>query len=119
MVQGPCARLGLHERFHVVKEFRQTTLHVGPIDITSCLLSIFLVLFRTCLGTWSKTYWADREKVWFFLNLSFMSVRILSFNAIHPVIKKMFHIGPIATNGAWQKWCILFLDIFQRNLADL
>jgi hypothetical protein len=29
-------------------------------------------------GTWSKNYWADCEKVWFFLNLIFMSVRILS-----------------------------------------
>jgi hypothetical protein len=25
--------------------------------------------------------------------------------------------GPVATNGACQKWHILFLDIFQRNLA--
>jgi hypothetical protein len=29
-----------------------------------------------------------------FLNLIFMSVRILGFNAIHSVIKKMFHKGP-------------------------
>jgi hypothetical protein len=56
------------------------------------------------LGTWSKNYWADVEKVWFFLNLIFMSVRILSFNAIHLVIKKMFHKGPVAANGACQKW---------------
>jgi hypothetical protein len=48
-----------------------------------------------------------------------MSVRILSFNAIHSVIKKMFHNGPVAANGACQKWHILFLDIFQRNLAHL
>jgi hypothetical protein len=31
-----------------------------------------------------------------------MSVRILSFNAIHSVIKKMFHKGPVAANGACQ-----------------
>jgi hypothetical protein len=55
----------------------------------------------------------------FFLNLIFMSVRILSFNAIDKVIKKMFHKGPVAANGACQKWHILFLDIFQRNLAHL
>jgi hypothetical protein len=48
------------------------------------------------LGTWSKTCWADCEKVWFFLDLIFMSVRILSFNAIHLVIRMMFHKGPVA-----------------------
>jgi hypothetical protein len=46
-----------------------------------------------------------------------MSVRILSFNAIQSGIKKMFHKGPVAAKGACQKWHILFLDIFQRNLA--
>jgi hypothetical protein len=46
-----------------------------------------------------------------------MSGRILSFSAIHSVIKKIFHKGPVAANGACQKWHILFLDIFQRNLA--
>jgi hypothetical protein len=66
------------------------------------------------LGTWSKNYWADCEKVLFFLNLIFMSERILSFKAIHSAIKKMFHKGPVVT-----KWNILFLDIFQRNLAHL
>jgi hypothetical protein len=73
------------------------------------------------LVTWSKNYWADCEKVWFFLNLIFMSVRILSFNAIHSVIKKMFHKGPVAAKGACQKWHtgILFLDIFHRNLAHM
>jgi hypothetical protein len=40
------------------------------------------------LGAWSKNYWADREKVWFFLNVIFMSVRILSFNAIDPFSNK-------------------------------
>jgi hypothetical protein len=34
-------------------------------------------------------------------------------------IKKMFHKGPVAANGACQKWHILFLDIFQQNLAHL
>jgi hypothetical protein len=46
-----------------------------------------------------------------------MSVIILSFNAIHSVIKKMFNKGPVAVKGACQKWNILFLDIFQQNLA--
>jgi hypothetical protein len=46
--------------------------------------------------------------------LIFMSARILSFNAIYSVIKKMCHKkGPVAANGACQKWHILFLDIFQ------
>jgi hypothetical protein len=69
------------------------------------------------LGTWSENYWADCEKVWFFLNQIFMSVRILSFNAIHLGITKMFHKDPVAAKGACQKWHILFFDIFQRNLA--
>jgi hypothetical protein len=55
----------------------------------------------------------------FFLDLILMSVIILSFNAIHSVIKKMLHKGPVAANGACQKWHILFLDIFQLNLAHL
>jgi hypothetical protein len=53
----------------------------------------------------AKTTEADCEKVCFFLNAIFMSVRILNFNAIHTVIKKMFHKGPVAANanGACQK----------------
>jgi hypothetical protein len=50
-------------------------------------------------GGWSKNYWADSNKVWFFFNLIFMFVRILSFNVIHSVmsvIKKMFLKGPVA-----------------------
>jgi hypothetical protein len=73
----------------------------------------------TASKTWSKNYWADCEKVWFFLNPIFMSVRILSFNAIHSVIKKMFHKGPVAANGACQKRHILFFDIFKPNLAHV
>jgi hypothetical protein len=46
------------------------------------------------------------KKFVFFLNLILMSVRILSFNAIHSVIKTMFHKGPVAANGARQKWHI-------------
>jgi hypothetical protein len=59
------------------------------------------------------------KKFGFFLNLIFMPERILSFNAIHSVIKKMFHKDPVAANpnGACQKWHILFLDIFQQNLT--
>jgi hypothetical protein len=49
-----------------------------------------------------------------------MSVRIFSLNAIHSVIKTMFHKGPVAVNGACQKWHILsWVYIFQRNLAHL
>jgi hypothetical protein len=33
-----------------------------------------------CLGTWSKNYWADREKAWFFLNLIFWAVRNFKFS---------------------------------------
>jgi hypothetical protein len=71
------------------------------------------------LGTWSKNYWADYEKVWFFLNQIFMSVRILSLNAIHSVLKKMFHKGPVAAMGAVRNGIFYFLDIFQRSLAHL
>jgi hypothetical protein len=39
-----------------------------------------------------------------------MSVRILTFNAIHSVIKKMFHKGPVTANpGACQKWHNYFI----------
>jgi hypothetical protein len=34
------------------------------------------------------SHWADREKVWFFLNLIFMSEIILCLNAIHSVIRQ-------------------------------
>jgi hypothetical protein len=46
-----------------------------------------------------------------------MSVRILSFNAIHSVIKKMFHKGSVAANGACQKWHILFVDSISMKLG--
>jgi hypothetical protein len=36
-----------------------------------------------------------------------MSVRILSFNAIHSVIKDIFHNGQLPIYGACQKWRIL------------
>jgi hypothetical protein len=31
--------------------------------------------------------------------------------------KKMFHKSPFPIDGACSKWCILFLDSFQQNLA--
>jgi hypothetical protein len=43
------------------------------------------------------------------------SVRILSFNVLHSVIKKI-----VSQMSSWcQKWHILFLEIIQRNLANL
>jgi hypothetical protein len=52
--------------------------------------------------------WVPGAKRFFFLNLIFMSVRILSLNAIHSVIKKMFHEGPVAAaavrNGIFYFW---------------
>jgi hypothetical protein len=74
-------------------------------------------LCRTCLGTWSKNYWADCEKCCFFLKLVFMSVRIFSFNAIHSVIKKVFHKGPVAANGACQKWHYFIFGYFSTKLG--
>jgi hypothetical protein len=44
---------------------------------------------------------------WIEYSVALMSVRILSFNAIHSVIKKMFHKGPVAAaKVACQKWHI-------------
>jgi hypothetical protein len=86
-----------------------------PVKIHIHVLLVHL--FSSVAHVWvpgATTQWADCEKVSFFLNLIFMSVIILRFNAIHSVIKKMF---PFAADGAYQKWHILFLDIFQRNLA--
>jgi hypothetical protein len=56
-----------------------------PVDYSGKLITT-IKLFRACLGTWSKNYWADGEKVWIFLNQIFSAVRILSFNVIHSVI---------------------------------
>jgi intergrase/recombinase len=67
------------------------------------------------LGTWSKNYWADCEKVCFFLNVFFMSVRILSFNAIHSVIKKMFHKCPVAAMGPARNGIFYFWIFFNQT----
>jgi hypothetical protein len=83
------------------------------------MIYILLVLSHMFGYLRSKNYWADCEKVWIFLNVIFMSVRISSFNAIHSVIKTLFHKGPLPNYGACQNWCILSLYIFQRNLAHL
>jgi hypothetical protein len=56
----------------------------------------------------AKTTGPIVKKFGFSLHLIFMSVRILSFNAIHSGIKKMFHKGPVCAN---QKWHILFFYI--------
>jgi hypothetical protein len=88
--------------------------HVSSPSIVHLFSSVAHVL-----GTWSKNYWADCRIVWFFFNLIFMSVRILNFYAIHSVIKKMFHKGPLPIYGTCQKWRILFLDMFQQNLVYL
>jgi hypothetical protein len=41
-----------------------------------------------------------------------MSERIISFNAIYSVIKKMFHKGPFTNHGACQKWRLYFIFLF-------
>jgi hypothetical protein len=46
----------------------------------------------------------------------FMSVRILSFNAIHSVIKKMFHKGPVATMGPVRNGIFYFWIFFNETL---
>jgi hypothetical protein len=38
---------------------------------------------------WSKNYWADREKVWFFLNLIFSAVRNFRFRQCFAEIKSV------------------------------
>jgi hypothetical protein len=74
------------------------------------LLSIFLVLLSTFEYLEQKLL----GRLW--KSLVFLKSNIyVSEN--HSVIKKMFHKGPVAANRACQKWHILFLDIFQRNLA--
>jgi hypothetical protein len=35
--------------------------------------------FSSVAYVWNKNYWADREKVWFFLNLIFSAVTNLKF----------------------------------------
>jgi hypothetical protein len=96
--------------------------HCDGLVLVQPFHTLILLVLSHMFGYLVENYWADCEKVCFFFNLIFMSVSILSFNAIHSVIKKLFHRhdrGPLPIYGACQKWCILFLDIFQRNLAHL
>jgi hypothetical protein len=62
------------------------------------------------LGTWSKNYWADCEKGSFFLNLTVYVGENFKFQYDPFSNKKMFHKGPVAANGACQKWhrCFIF-----------
>jgi hypothetical protein len=76
-------------------------------------MSIFLVLSYT-FGYLEQKLLGRLWKSLVFLK-SNIYASDLSFNAIHSVIKKMFHKGLVAANG----WHILFFDIFQRNLAHL
>jgi hypothetical protein len=74
--------------------------------IKRTIVHFFLVLSH--MFGWSKNYWADCEKVCFFLNIIFMSVRILGFNAIHLVI-----MGPVR-NGIFYFW-IFFNETYDNN----
>jgi hypothetical protein len=42
---------------------------------------------------------------------------ILNYNAIHSVIKKMFHKGPVAANGVCQKWHNFIFGYFSTDLG--
>jgi hypothetical protein len=70
------------------------------------------------LGTCSKNYWADCESL-FFLKSNFYVRGNFKFQCDPFSNKKDVSQskGPVAANGACQKWHILFLDIFQQNLA--
>jgi hypothetical protein len=46
-----------------------------------------------------------------------MSVRILSFNAIHSIIKNMFHKGPVAANGARSEMAYFVFGYFSTKLG--
>jgi hypothetical protein len=46
-----------------------------------------------------------------------MSVRILSFNVIHSVIKKMFHKGPVAANGGLSEMEYFIFGYFSTKLG--
>jgi hypothetical protein len=60
----------------------QSVIHVREVDyfvlprleFTPVNYISFILLVLSGLGSWSKNYWADREKVWFFLNLTFSAV---------------------------------------------
>jgi hypothetical protein len=54
--------------------------------------SPFFWFCRICLGTWSKNYWADRKKVWFFLSLIFWAVRNFKFQHMFCQNKKFCHV---------------------------
>jgi hypothetical protein len=44
-----------------------------------------------------------------------MSVRIISFHAIHSVIKKIFHKGPVAANGPVRNGIFYFWIVFNET----
>jgi hypothetical protein len=46
-----------------------------------------------------------------------MTVRILSFNAIHSVIKKMFHKGPVAANVGPSEMGYFIFGYFSMKLG--
>jgi hypothetical protein len=46
-----------------------------------------------------------------------MSVTILSFNVVHSVIKKMFHKGPVAANGALSEMAYFIFGYFLTKLG--
>jgi hypothetical protein len=61
------------------------------------------------------------KKFWFFLNVIFMSVRILNFNAIHSVIKKDVSQRSSCRQCQWglSEMAYFILDIFKLNLAHV
>jgi hypothetical protein len=78
---------------HILKKLGLLSAHSLLVTAHKDLnYTLFLVLSHMFGYTWNKNYWADCEKVRFFFNLIFMSVRILSFNAIHSVIKKITNV---------------------------
>jgi hypothetical protein len=46
-----------------------------------------------------------------------MPVIILSFNAIHSVIKNMFHKGPVAANGGLSEMAYFIFGYFSTKLG--
>jgi hypothetical protein len=46
-----------------------------------------------------------------------MSVRILSFYAIHSVMKKTFHKGPVAANGGLSEMAYFIFGYFSTKLG--
>jgi hypothetical protein len=62
--------------------FHLETPTTGPHHSTQCRIYFSYVAYVWVYVQWSKNYWANRKKVWFFLNLIFMAATRTGFQTL-------------------------------------